>query len=69
MYVRLCIKACEVTGGCYLWQRVCALIEDLVHELVVVRADHLLREVRRVESDGSDAAVQLRDSAARRYVR
>ena len=28
----------EVKGGCYLWQRVCALIEDLVNELVVVSA-------------------------------
>jgi hypothetical protein len=34
--VALCLKAFEVKGGCYLWQRVCALIEDLVHELIVV---------------------------------
>ena len=49
--VRLCLKAFEVKGGCYLWQRVCALIEDLVHELVVI-----LREVHCVESDGFDAS-------------
>ena len=49
--VPLCLKAFEVKGGCYLWQRVCALIEDLVHELVVV-----FREVHCVESDCFDAS-------------
>ena len=51
MCTTICLKAFEVKGDCYLWQRVCALIEDLVHELVV-----FLREVHCFESDGFDAS-------------